>query len=92
MLLDPEWHNKSDRAIAEACKTSAPTVAKVRRRMLEAGEIERSVHRLTKTGKVMDTTAIGTKPRSAKEKVAEIIEGLSKEEILELILFLREQL
>ncbi|MEM7757135.1 MAG: hypothetical protein AAF298_03255 [Cyanobacteria bacterium P01_A01_bin.40] len=43
--------NRSDRAIATECKVSAPFVGKVRKNMIEIGEIEPEVKRVDRRGR-----------------------------------------
>jgi superfamily I DNA/RNA helicase len=87
-LEDPEWTVKSDRAIAEHCKVSAPMVAKMRRQLNLAEETER----VGRKGNKIKTARIGNKPKkSPREKIGEIIAGLTREEILELADWLKEE-
>ncbi|MDJ0510042.1 MAG: UvrD-helicase domain-containing protein [Crocosphaera sp.] len=43
--------NRSDRAIASECKVSAPFVGKVRKQMIQVGEIQQEVNRVDKRGR-----------------------------------------
>ena len=43
--------NRSDRAIATECKVSAPFVGKVRKNMIETGEIEPETKRVDRRGR-----------------------------------------
>lgn len=59
-LQDIEYCEKSDREIAEVCKVSPMTVGRVRKSM----DLEKATKRVTKSGRVIDTTKIGRQPRA----------------------------
>lgn len=62
-LNDVELSELSDRKIADICKCSPMTVGRVRKSL----ELERPAKVMTKNGKMMDTSNIGTKAKPAPE-------------------------
>ncbi|HLO52518.1 MAG TPA: UvrD-helicase domain-containing protein [Kamptonema sp.] len=82
LIADPL---RSDRFLAKICGTSAPTVAKWRKRLLEEGLIDSNGKRLGANGKTIKTDNIGTKSKPVQTKILELAETLSKEEIEEII-------
>lgn len=64
LLQDSEWQQLSDRAIAEHCGVSAPFVGKVRVELTESSTVKPSNKRVDRKGRQIDTTNIGTKPKS----------------------------
>jgi len=61
-LQDIEYCDKSDREIAEACEVSPMTVGRVRKSM----DLEKTAKRVTKSGRVIDTTKIGRQPKAVE--------------------------
>jgi superfamily I DNA/RNA helicase len=70
LLLDEEWQQMSDRAIADHCNVSAPFVGKVRAELAEVGTVNLSTERVDRKGRKIDTSNIGTKPKSATPPAA----------------------
>jgi ATP-dependent exoDNAse (exonuclease V) beta subunit len=83
-LLSPEWQSKSDRAIADFCGVSAPTVSKHRKHLQEEGLLPEIQERVGKSGRKLNTENIGTKTNH-KEKILKIASELDQSEILEII-------
>jgi DNA-binding transcriptional ArsR family regulator len=83
-LLSPEWQSKSDRAIADFCGVSAPTVSKHRKHLTAAGLLPEISERTDKSGRKLNTENIGTKTNH-KEKILKIASELDQNEILEII-------
>jgi ATP-dependent exoDNAse (exonuclease V) beta subunit len=83
-LLSPEWQSKSDRAIADFCGVSAPTVSKQRKHLQEEGLLPEIQERVGKSGRTLNTENIGTKTNH-KEKILKIASELDQSEILEII-------
>ncbi|MEG4634098.1 3'-5' exonuclease [Microcoleus sp. AR_TQ3_B6] len=83
-LLSPEWQSKSDRAIADFCGVSAPTVSKHRKHLQEEGLLPEIQERVGKSGRKLKTGNIGTKANH-KEKILKIASELDQSEILEII-------
>jgi ATP-dependent exoDNAse (exonuclease V) beta subunit len=83
-LLSPEWQSKSDRAIADFCGVSAPTVSKQRKHLQEEGLLPEIQERVSKSGRKLNTENIGTKTNH-KEKILKIASELDQSEILEII-------
>jgi len=83
-LLSPEWQSKSDRAIADFCGVSAPTVSKQRKHLQEEGLLPEIQERVGKSGRKLNTENIGTKTNH-KEKILKIASELDQSEILEII-------
>ena len=81
-LLSPEWQSKSDRAIADFCGVSAPTVSKHRKRLQEEGLLPEIQERVGKSGRTLNTGNIGTKANH-KEKILKIASELNMDEIRE---------
>ena len=90
-LLSPEWQSKSDRAIADFCGVSAPTVSKHRKRLQEEGLLPEIQERTTKSGHKLNTGNIGTKA-NYKEKILKIANELDMDEIREVIELLEAML
>jgi len=90
-LLSPEWQNKSDRAIADFCGVSAPTVSKHRRHLQEEGLLPEIQERVGKNGRTLHTGNIGTKANH-KEKILQIASELDMDEIREIIELLEAML
>jgi hypothetical protein len=51
LLTDDEWSKWSDNKIADKCSVSQPFVSKLRKELIESGEIEKQKTRLAKRGK-----------------------------------------
>jgi ATP-dependent exoDNAse (exonuclease V) beta subunit len=83
-LLSPEWQSKSDRAIADFCGVSTPTVSKQRKRLQEEGLLPEISERTDKSGRKLNTGNIGTKANH-KEKILKIASELDPDEIEEII-------
>jgi DNA-binding transcriptional ArsR family regulator len=83
-LLSLEWQTKSDRAIADFCGVSAPTVSKHRKRLQEEGLLPEIQDRTDKSGRKLKTGNIGTKANH-KEKILKVASELDQSEILEII-------
>ena len=66
-LQDIEYCEKSDREIAEVCKVSPMTVGRVRKSM----DLEKATKRMTKAGRVIDTTKIGRVKKEEPEAIPE---------------------
>jgi hypothetical protein len=66
-LQDIEYCDKSDREIAEACEVSPMTVGRVRKSM----DLEKATKRVTKSGRVIDTTKIGRAKKEEPEAIPE---------------------
>jgi DNA-binding transcriptional ArsR family regulator len=90
-LLSPEWQNKSDRAIADFCGVSAPTVSKHRKRLQEEGLLPEIQDRTDKSGRTLNTGNIGTKANH-KDKILKIASELNMDEIREVIELLEAML
>ena len=63
-LQDEEWVKLSDRALAEMCKVSHPTVSKVRKELEEAGDINAVLERTGADGRTINTDKIGSTGKS----------------------------
>lgn len=87
-LLNPEWQLKSDRAIATHLGTSAPTIAKYRRRLQAAGKLTKADERIDAHGRKLKTENIGTKAKT-KEKIMLMATELEPVQIQEIIDFLK---
>lgn len=90
-LLSPEWQSKSDRAIADFCGVSAPTVSKQRKQLQEEGLLPEISERTDKSGRKLNTGNIGTKANH-KEKILQIVSELDAAEIEEIIKLLQAML
>jgi ATP-dependent exoDNAse (exonuclease V) beta subunit len=90
-LLSPEWQSKSDRAIADFCGVSTPTVSKHRKRLQEEGLLPEIQERTDKSGRKLNTENIGTKA-NRKEKILKIASELDADEIEEIIRLLEAML
>jgi superfamily I DNA/RNA helicase len=90
-LLSPEWQSKSDRAIADFCGVSTPTVSKHRKRLQEEGLLPEISERTDKSGRKLNTGNIGTKANH-KEKILKIASELDADEIEEIIELLKAML
>jgi hypothetical protein len=66
-IQDIEYCDKSDREIAEACEVSPMTVGRVRKSM----DLEKATKRVTKAGRVIDTTKIGRVKKEEPEAIPE---------------------
>jgi ParB-like chromosome segregation protein Spo0J len=66
MLLDDDWQEWSNHAIASHCGVSAPFVGKVRRELEATGTIEEVNERKSKDGKARDTAKIGKSQGKAR--------------------------
>lgn len=66
-IQDIEYCDKSDREIAEACEVSPMTVGRVRKSM----DLEKATKRMTKAGRVIDTTKIGRVKKEEPEAIPE---------------------
>lgn len=82
LLLDDEWQQWSDRAIAEKAKVSHVLVGNVRRDLAQTGKITSSDQRKTADGRVMKTGNIGKK---ASEWEPYEPEGWSRRDLCEVI-------
>ena len=89
-LLNPEYQGMSNNMIAEMCGVSAPTVSKHRKRLQAEGLLPDVVERIDKKGRKVSTQNIGPKAKTTREKILEMAETLSPEEIEELIKELKE--
>jgi|GEM_PF-550092 len=65
-LSDAEWAKMSDRAIAQHCGVSAPFVGKVRTKLAEEGTVNINSKRVDRRGREIETSNIGTKPKSER--------------------------
>ncbi|MEG4294624.1 UvrD-helicase domain-containing protein [Microcoleus sp. C2C3] len=90
-LLSPEWQSKSDRAIADFCGVSPPTVSKHRRHLQEEGLLPEIQERVGKNGRTLNTGNIGTKANH-KEKILQIASEMDMDEIKEIIELLEAML
>ena len=90
-LLSPEWQSKSDRAIADFCGVSTPTVSKHRKRLQEEGLLPEIQERTDKSGRKLNTENIGTKA-NRKEKILKIASELDADDIEEIIRLLEAML
>jgi DNA-binding transcriptional ArsR family regulator len=90
-LLSPEWQSKSDRAIADFCGVSAPTVSQHRKHLQEEGLLPEIQERVGKSGRKLNTETVGTKTNH-KEKILKIASELDQSEILEIIQVLEAML
>lgn len=53
-LMDETWGTYSDRAIAKMCATTHPTVMRVRKKLIEQGELEAASKRTTEDGRTIE--------------------------------------
>jgi biotin operon repressor len=83
-LLSLEWQSKSDRAIADFCGVSAPTVSKHCKHLQEEGLLPEIQESVGKSGRTLNTGNIGTKANH-KEKILKIASELNMDEIKEII-------
>ena len=90
-LLSPEWQSKSDRAIADFCGVSTPTVSKQRKHLQEEGLLPEISERTDKSGRKLNTGNIGTRANH-KEKILKIASELDAGEIEEIIKLLEAML
>lgn len=90
-LLSPEWQSKSDRAIADFCGVSTPTVSKQRLYLQEEGLLPEITERTDKSGRKLNTGNIGTRANH-KEKILKIASELDAGEIEEIIKLLEAML
>lgn len=90
-LLSPEWQSKSDRAIADFCGVSTPTVSKQRKHLQEEGLLPEISERVDKSGRKLNTGNIGTRANH-KEKILKIASELDAGEIEEIIKLLEAML
>jgi len=78
---------KGDRAIADFCGVSTPTVSKQRKRLQEEGLLPEIQERTDKSSRKLNTGNIGTKVNHKKKilKIASEIDPDEIEEIIELL-------
>lgn len=67
LVLDSEWSRLSDNAVAKHCSVSGPFVAKIRKELAEAGEIELTDERIDARGRSLNTSKIGSRGESEVE-------------------------
>lgn len=93
LLLDPEWAQMSDRAIAAHVGVSAPTVAAVKQSLAEQGILTVNDLRVDRAGRVLNTANIGTRKRlTSYDKAIKALDGCSFEELHKLQSFLQAKL
>ncbi|MEG5087949.1 MULTISPECIES: UvrD-helicase domain-containing protein [unclassified Microcoleus] len=90
-LLSPEWQSKSDRAIADFCGVSTPTVTKQRLQLQEEGLLPEITERIDKSGRKLNTGNIGTRVNH-REKILQIASEMDRDEIEEIIKLLKAML